>query len=780
MKIKINFKKSKSEKSGNVRELEKRIQQYSEQIREFEEEKRMAETKLKEIISLLMSRLEDIKIEHDTVLKSLDKKEKDLIRLETEKRAYETEIERLKRSGSGYNRDEIDLLRSNIRKIEMERDTVLNTLENQKAELQDCLTKNDKFTQQLALLQDNIAHSEQDLQMTRELLDENQQLFQEQLNSAQAEIQRLERDSGQIPEEFQIRLKTAQEQVEELRRQLRQQEEAMRRQQEAVAEQGVVIPTSPVVIPTPQVVTPEPPVVVPAPPVVTPEPEALNQEEARRQQNRKCNKYVMRWIDRLGHKYPTREQYKDFIRSNSSSISKAEIDQCLRTYDIKLHEEIGTTLYPQIEQILRVTGNDDKTSKITGMILELKIINIKELLDSEDNLREKVAEALQVLQEVKQKTGETLYPQIEQILRVTGNDDKTSKITSMILELDIPDIRELLNSEDNLREKVVEALQVLQEFEAETPPPVPPMPNPLVPPVPPMPNPPMPNPSDETWMSDDDEDDYIQTVQKEEVKKWVLRELGRFPSLEEMKQKYPNIANHELVLYNLETDTKFLNSIISEWVKKLGHDPSAIEIQQFRDQNKNATFIKKLEERFHKTIVPITYKVDKPILQMPVSINVKRGNYVVIGKNVSKKDGTKIPSVTTELDDGHYIVDQDGNTKRMGILKLSISENVTRGNYVVIEKKVYKKNGKITPIITDLDDGHYFVDKDGKTEEMAFLAMPTSKKIRPGTYTVEEKGEEKGIVKNLRDTVVTSIGTVLGIGKYTVSENMNTIPTPSR
>jgi len=70
--------------------------------------------------------------------------------------------------------------------------------------------------------------------------------------------------------------------------------------------------------------------------------------------------------------------------------------------------------------------------------------------------------------ERKQQIGEALYPIIFSILKNVNQDDATGKITGMILDsFEQPELMQFLENHDTLKNKVVEALEVLTHHNAE-------------------------------------------------------------------------------------------------------------------------------------------------------------------------------------------------------------------------------------------------------------------------------------------------------------------------
>ncbi|KAK9266366.1 hypothetical protein L1049_017785 [Liquidambar formosana] len=65
-------------------------------------------------------------------------------------------------------------------------------------------------------------------------------------------------------------------------------------------------------------------------------------------------------------------------------------------------------------------------------------------------------------EEQKQMLGEAIYPKI-----AATHPDLAGKLTGMILELPVPELLHVIEEDDALNSKVVEALQVLREYESQ-------------------------------------------------------------------------------------------------------------------------------------------------------------------------------------------------------------------------------------------------------------------------------------------------------------------------
>ena len=61
---------------------------------------------------------------------------------------------------------------------------------------------------------------------------------------------------------------------------------------------------------------------------------------------------------------------------------------------------LGENLYPLVDQL-----EPDYAAKVTGMLLEMDQTEVLHLLESPDALKAKVAEAMEVLQNVQQGSG---------------------------------------------------------------------------------------------------------------------------------------------------------------------------------------------------------------------------------------------------------------------------------------------------------------------------------------------------------------------------------------
>lgn len=142
---------------------------------------------------------------------------------------------------------------------------------------------------------------------------------------------------------------------------------------------------------------------------------------------------------------------------------------------------IGERLYPLIHATYR-----DQAGTITDMLLETDNAQLLHMLESPEAFAAKTQEAVSVLrmhrqkeieaqrltssmlqlaaaspQDQKQIIGEHLYPLIE-----ATHPEKAAKITGMLLELDIPELMNMLESREALAAKTQEAVLVLRAYNA--------------------------------------------------------------------------------------------------------------------------------------------------------------------------------------------------------------------------------------------------------------------------------------------------------------------------
>ena len=140
---------------------------------------------------------------------------------------------------------------------------------------------------------------------------------------------------------------------------------------------------------------------------------------------------------------------------------------------------IGEYLYPLIQ-----ATHPHQAAKITCMLLEIDNAELLHMLEYREALAAKTQEAVLVLrmhrqneieaqrltssmlaaaspQDQKQVIGEHLYPLIE-----ATHPEKAAKITGMLLELDIAELLNMVESHEALAAKIQEAVLVLRAYSA--------------------------------------------------------------------------------------------------------------------------------------------------------------------------------------------------------------------------------------------------------------------------------------------------------------------------
>jgi len=111
---------------------------------------------------------------------------------------------------------------------------------------------------------------------------------------------------------------------------------------------------------------------------------------------------------------------------------------------------IGNKLYPLVN-----TFTTEQAPKVTGMLLELDVNELVKLLKSQQYLKEKVDECLNIIYE-REEIGNKLYPKVENITTLYA-----PKVTGMLLDLDVNDLKSLLKFPDVLKDKVDECISIL-------------------------------------------------------------------------------------------------------------------------------------------------------------------------------------------------------------------------------------------------------------------------------------------------------------------------------
>ena len=140
--------------------------------------------------------------------------------------------------------------------------------------------------------------------------------------------------------------------------------------------------------------------------------------------------------------------------------------------ELEKHGSFGDILYQQVEMVY---SEHDIAEKITGMLLELNVAEIERLIQDKNELSVKIHEAFEVLESHKNKehrsqttdkrmTSKTvLGDQIfEHILQWYPDEEIAAKLTGMLLEMNIEEIKKLTQENELLQCKANEAYQVLQ------------------------------------------------------------------------------------------------------------------------------------------------------------------------------------------------------------------------------------------------------------------------------------------------------------------------------
>lgn len=96
--------------------------------------------------------------------------------------------------------------------------------------------------------------------------------------------------------------------------------------------------------------------------------------------------------------YPMGIKYNANVRNQQVPVPQSPEVPAVVPTEQERRQQIGEQIYPLIEGILRTTNQEDLTGKITGMFLEsIEQPELMQLLDSQEALTKKVAEALEVL-----------------------------------------------------------------------------------------------------------------------------------------------------------------------------------------------------------------------------------------------------------------------------------------------------------------------------------------------------------------------------------------------
>ena len=160
-------------------------------------------------------------------------------------------------------------------------------------------------------------------------------------------------------------------------------------------------------------------------------------------------------------------QYYDRPQQQTEKDQRLEHISTLTPED--LHNFLGTELFKLVSNI-----NKEQASKITGMLLELGTQRVLDLIDTPDELRNKVIECMDLLEKYRKDqrlehistlTPEDLHNFLgTELFKLVSNINKpqAGKITGMLLQLGTQSVLDLIDTPEELRNKVREAMDVLE------------------------------------------------------------------------------------------------------------------------------------------------------------------------------------------------------------------------------------------------------------------------------------------------------------------------------
>ncbi|XP_047498833.1 uncharacterized protein LOC125045555 isoform X1 [Penaeus chinensis] len=185
---------------------------------------------------------------------------------------------------------------------------------------------------------------------------------------------------------------------------------------------------------------------------------------------------------------PLADQITDMLvaeRSNSEIIELLTSDSLLEKKvekavtslyvpDTEVRETLGVMLFQEVSEI-----EQELCAQVTGMLLELPVSSLTQLLKNQEALKEAVMKAkreylkfiteeeIQKSEEVppgtksiskeKQELGEIIYEKL-----LTSYPTEASKLTGMLLQMEYRDLLRVIAEPKHLSEKVELALRVLQ------------------------------------------------------------------------------------------------------------------------------------------------------------------------------------------------------------------------------------------------------------------------------------------------------------------------------
>lgn len=168
------------------------------------------------------------------------------------------------------------------------------------------------------------------------------------------------------------------------------------------------------------------------------------------------------------------EKVEDILSVLQNNTGQIENDQSESVVSKRAGDK--TSLGEQLYELVYALDSD-YADKITGMLLEMDLLDLEKLVKHQDALEEKVHQALMALnsevnkqetassqpeQEDRTLLGEQLYYLISE-----WYPNQEDKITGMLLELDVTTLNLLVTDSTALKEKATHAANVLSETSTE-------------------------------------------------------------------------------------------------------------------------------------------------------------------------------------------------------------------------------------------------------------------------------------------------------------------------
>ncbi|XP_047498835.1 polyadenylate-binding protein, cytoplasmic and nuclear-like isoform X2 [Penaeus chinensis] len=161
----------------------------------------------------------------------------------------------------------------------------------------------------------------------------------------------------------------------------------------------------------------------------------------------------------------------------SDSLLEKKVEKAVTSLyvpDTEVRETLGVMLFQEVSEI-----EQELCAQVTGMLLELPVSSLTQLLKNQEALKEAVMKAkreylkfiteeeIQKSEEVppgtksiskeKQELGEIIYEKL-----LTSYPTEASKLTGMLLQMEYRDLLRVIAEPKHLSEKVELALRVLQ------------------------------------------------------------------------------------------------------------------------------------------------------------------------------------------------------------------------------------------------------------------------------------------------------------------------------